>query len=78
MEPKAKLRLLYEANPIGFLIEQAGGLATSGSRRILEVVPAALHERTPLLAGSRTELELYQELCEDYAHSEAADQTSDP
>lgn len=59
---KVKLRLLYEANPIGFLIEQAGGLAINGVQRILELVPAELHERTSLVAGSRAEVILYQTL----------------
>ncbi len=52
-----KLRLLYEANPIAFLIEQAGGMALDGQRRILEVVPNAVHQRTPLVVGSRVEME---------------------
>jgi fructose-1,6-bisphosphatase I len=56
--PGGKLRLMYEANPIAFLAEQAGGLATDGTRRILEVPPTSLHQRTPLLVGSRAEMEL--------------------
>jgi len=52
-----KLRLLYEANPIAFLAEQAGGNATDGRRRILEIEPDALHQRTPLYVGSRFEME---------------------
>jgi fructose-1,6-bisphosphatase I len=58
--PKGKLRLLYEANPIAFLAEQAGGLATDGGRRILEIVPESLHQRTPLVVGSREEVEMLQ------------------
>jgi fructose-1,6-bisphosphatase I len=54
--PEGKLRLLYEANPIAFLAEQAGGMATDGRRRILEVPPTSLHQRTPLLVGSRAEM----------------------
>jgi fructose-1,6-bisphosphatase I len=53
-----KLRLLYEANPIALLAEQAGGVATDGTRRILDVPPTSLHQRTPLLVGSREEMEL--------------------
>ena len=49
--PHGKLRLMYEANPISFLAEQAGGRATDGKSRILSKQPAALHERTPLLVG---------------------------
>jgi fructose-1,6-bisphosphatase I len=56
--PKGKLRLLYEANPIAFLAEQAGGAATDGARRILEKQPAGLHERTALVVGSCEEMEL--------------------
>ena len=51
-----RLRLLYEANPVGFLIEQAGGAAIDGFHRILEVDPKAVHERTPLLFGSEDQV----------------------
>jgi fructose-1,6-bisphosphatase I len=50
--PKGKLRLLYECNPIAFLSEQAGGKATNGYQRILEVNPDSLHQRTPFYTGS--------------------------
>src|SRR5262245_35888332 len=56
--PQGKLRLMYEANPIAFLAEQAGGVATDGAGRILDVAPASLHQRTPLLVGSKREMEL--------------------
>lgn len=52
-----KLRLLYEANPMAFLAEQAGGAATDGTRRILDKQPQAIHERTPLIIGSAAEVE---------------------
>jgi fructose-1,6-bisphosphatase I len=52
-----RLRLLYEANPIAFLIEQAGGRASTGYERILDRVPRLLHERVPLLFGAREEVE---------------------
>src|SRR5258708_370347 len=55
--PGGKLRLLYEANPIAFIAEQAGGFATDGTRRILEVEPESIHQRTPLVVGSRSEME---------------------
>jgi fructose-1,6-bisphosphatase I len=58
--PGGKLRLLYEANPIAFLAEQAGGLAIDGERRILDIQPDSLHQRTPLIVGSRAEVELLQ------------------
>src|SRR5215204_6139291 len=54
--PQGKLRLLYEANPIAFLAEQAGGVATDGRQRILDITPAGLHQRTPLLVGGRAEM----------------------
>ncbi|MDX1946420.1 MAG: class 1 fructose-bisphosphatase [Pirellulaceae bacterium] len=54
---KGKLRLLYEANPVAFLAEQAGGMATDGKIRVLDVVPESLHQRTPLLVGSKEEME---------------------
>jgi fructose-1,6-bisphosphatase I len=55
--PQGKLRLLYEVNPIAFLAEQAGGMATDGRQRILDRVPTHLHERTPLIVGSTAEVE---------------------
>jgi fructose-1,6-bisphosphatase I len=51
-----KLRLLYEANPMAFLIEQAGGLASNGSRPILDIVPRQIHERAPVFLGSRDDV----------------------
>lgn len=54
--PNGKLRLLYEANPLAFIIEQAGGRATTGKQRILEVVPLNLHQKTPLFIGSEEDV----------------------
>lgn len=54
---QGKLRLLYEGAPLAFVVEQAGGAATDGCRRIMEIVPADLHQRTPLVIGSRTDVE---------------------
>jgi fructose-1,6-bisphosphatase I len=59
--PKGKLRLMYEANPIAFLAEQAQGAASDGTKRILEKQPQSLHERTALMVGSKTEMELLRE-----------------
>jgi len=56
--PKGKLRLLYEANPLAFIVEQAGGAACDGSNRILDVQPTELHQRTPLYIGSKEEVEV--------------------
>lgn len=50
--PKGKLRLMYECNPMAMLQEQAGGVATNGSHRILDIVPEELHQRTPVFIGS--------------------------
>lgn len=60
-----RLRLVYEANPLGWIIEQAGGAASSGYERILDLVPTALHQRTPFIAGSRTEVEYVVRLHHD-------------
>jgi fructose-1,6-bisphosphatase I len=59
--PRGKLRLLYEANPMAFIAEQAGGAATDGTRRILDIEPASVHERTPLVVGSRDEMAAFAE-----------------
>ena len=56
-DPNGKLRLLYECNPMAFLIEQAGGKATDGFRRILEIQPTTLHQRTPFIGGSASMVE---------------------
>lgn len=51
-----RLRLIYEANPVAFLVEQAGGSATDGTDRILDIQPTEIHQRTPLVFGSKTEV----------------------
>jgi fructose-1,6-bisphosphatase I len=56
-KPKGKLRLLYECNPCAFIVEVAGGKATNGKQRILEVQPHALHQRSPFFAGSKLMME---------------------
>ena len=53
-----KLRLMYEANPMAFLVEQAGGAATDGKQRMLDVQPTQLHQRVPVFLGSKEEVEL--------------------
>lgn len=59
-----QLRLMYEANPMAFIVENAGGLASTGSGRILDVQPSSIHERCPVFLGSSTEvneiIELYK------------------
>ncbi|GLK55129.1 fructose-1,6-bisphosphatase I [Methylopila capsulata] len=54
---QGRLRLVYECNPIAFVCEQAGGAATTGTERVLDVIPASLHVRSPLVAGSAEEVE---------------------
>lgn len=57
--PKGKLRLLYEANPLAFIAEQAGGMAIDGKNNILEIAPDDIHQRTPLILGSKVEVEAF-------------------
>ena len=56
--PKGKLRLLYEANPLAFIVEQAGGAATNGKIRILDIEATDLHQRTPLYIGSKADVDI--------------------
>jgi fructose-1,6-bisphosphatase I len=53
----AKLRLMYEANPMAFIIEQAGGACSTGRERILDIKPAGVHQRVPVVLGSKNEVE---------------------
>ena len=61
-----RLRLLYEANPISLLVEQAGGRATTGNQRLMEVKPESLHQRVPLILGSRNEVERIERYHAEY------------
>ncbi|MFA5957201.1 class 1 fructose-bisphosphatase [Hyphomicrobium sp.] len=54
---QGRIRLMYEANPLSWIIEQAGGRATTGRDRVLDVVPTSLHQKTPLICGSRDEVD---------------------
>jgi fructose-1,6-bisphosphatase I len=60
--PRGKLRLLYECNPLAYIVEQAGGAAIDGAQRILEIRPTELHQRSPLFIGSRRDVETAAEL----------------
>ena len=60
--PRGKLRLLYEAAPLALLVEQAGGAATDGRQAILDIPPTNLHQRTPLIIGSKRDVELAMRL----------------
>jgi fructose-1,6-bisphosphatase I len=59
--PEGKLRLLYEANPMAYLFEQAGGVATNGVDRILDIHPKTVHDRTPLVLGSKYDVMAYRQ-----------------
>ncbi len=56
-----KLRLMYEANPLAFIVEQAGGKASNGTQRILDIQPQELHQRTPLIIGSKEDVEIAEQ-----------------
>lgn len=67
--PKGKLRLLYECNPIAFIAEQAGGKASTGRSRILNLSPDELHQRTPFYVGSRFMVDKLEEYVAQYTES---------
>lgn len=58
--PNGKLRLQYECNPMGFIVEQAGGRATNGKQRILEIQPEKLHQRVPIFIGSEEDVKMVE------------------
>ena len=64
--PKGKLRLMYECNPMAFIVEQAGGRATNGKQRMLEVQPTSLHQRTPVFIGSEEDVLLVEKFMREY------------
>ena len=70
-KPEGKLRLLYETAPLAFLIEQAGGRASTGTENILDVVPKKLHARTPLIIGSTEDVKLVESFIEDRARRDS-------
>src|SRR6185295_1317686 len=63
--PKGKLRLLYEASPLAMVVEQAGGSASTGTQRILDINPENLHQRVPLIIGSTDDVKLYEKFCRE-------------
>lgn len=69
--PKGKLRLLYEANPMAFIVEQAGGRATNGHTRILDIQPETIHQRTPLFIGSKSMVTKAEEMMAKYSSVKA-------
>ena len=64
--PNGKLRLMYECNPMAFIVEQAGGRATNGKQRMLELKPTSLHERTPIFIGSEEDVLLVEKFMREY------------
>lgn len=71
-DPKGKLRLMYECNPLAFIVEQAGGKASDGKGRILEIQPKELHERSPIFLGSTEMVEKIEEFIKFSERQEAA------
>ncbi|MGJ3245595.1 MAG: class 1 fructose-bisphosphatase [Elainellaceae cyanobacterium] len=66
-KPEGKLRLLYESAPLAYLVEQAGGRASTGTQDIMEVIPDQLHHRTPLVIGSREDVALVESFVQERA-----------
>jgi fructose-1,6-bisphosphatase I len=64
--PKGKLRLLYEANPVAMIFEAAGGRATLGKSSVMDVVPTELHQRVPLIVGSKEDVDTYERIVAEY------------
>merc|ERR1711879_714207 len=62
--PNGKLRLLYEGAPMSFIMEQAGGLSTTGTQRVMEIQPEIVHQRVPMIMGSKNDV---QEIIDAYA-----------
>lgn len=70
--PEGKLRLMYECNPLSLIIEQAGGMATNGEQRILEVLPEAIHQRSPIYMGSTENVEKVMDFLFEYSQTTPA------
>lgn len=70
--PNGKLRLMYECNPLSFIIEQAGGMATDGHQRILEIEPTAIHQQTPIYIGSKENVSHVMDFLHEFADKEEA------
>lgn len=70
-KPEGKIRLLYESAPLAYLIEQAGGRASTGTQDIMDVVPEKLHQRTPLIIGSKDDVALVESFIQEQAKAES-------
>ena len=73
-----RLRLMYEANPISFIIEQAGGASSTGRERIMDIAPTGLHQRVPLIFGSKNEVERVARYHQDYVNGRDTDGFNSP
>jgi len=71
--PSGKLRLMYECNPLSFIIEQAGGMATDGNQRIMDIVPKAIHEQTPIYIGSKENVSHVMDFLHEFADKQEAE-----
>jgi fructose-1,6-bisphosphatase I len=69
-DPEGKLRLLYESAPLAFLIEQAGGSASTGSQPLLDAIPKHLHQRTPLIIGSKEDVALVESFIQEQSRND--------
>ena len=63
--PNGKLRLMYECNPVAFIIEQAGGKAIDGKQRILDIKPENLHQRVPIFVGSEEDVNMVEKFLKE-------------
>jgi len=75
---QSKLRLMFECAPLAMIIEQAGGLASTGQKRILDITPDDLQQTVPLIIGNRQEVELYEKIVRDYDIKRGIRQPSAP
>ena len=64
-KPEGKIRLLYESAPMAYIVEQAGGKASTGTERVLDIQPTAIHQRTPIVIGSHDDVSLAESFMRD-------------
>ena len=75
--PNGKLRLTFEANPMALIAEQAGGYASNGTQRILDVQPDELHQRTPLFIGNKEEVLKLEEFVKKHGYGVSTGEIND-
>jgi fructose-1,6-bisphosphatase I/sedoheptulose-1,7-bisphosphatase/fructose-1,6-bisphosphatase I len=66
LSKQGRLRLMYEANPMSFIVQQAGGIGSTGRMRILDIEPEHIHQRVPVIIGSRNEVERLERYHREY------------